>query len=473
MQLSARTLVTGLVIAVPVAIVAAWAADRIRARDLELSLARVVRSQVNAQVRERCESDPRWFLTGPLDGRPRPGTPVDPDPDALPPRPKVAPQPFELFAYDETFGGSSPAAPRFPTDLRHRLLAAMPEAFAPYETAGGTGVQMAVPTGWIGGPCMYFLGRMEPPPDQASLSRRVLVAAYVIALAAALAAAAPMVLRVRRLSRQAREAKDDGYATLALDARKDELNVVTFVYNDAVNELRARKARIEDLEAALRRLVQSTDEDIARPLRALENALGRSDASAGGSDDRSALHQAHDAAMRVENLTAAATLRMAGGPGPGALIDLNALVERVVTRFEPIARSARVSISKAMPAERLTMEGHEALVELALSNLVDNAVRYNTPGGTVTVALRRDASSGRFHLRITDTGRGVSAEDFKTLTAVRRFRGDEHRNRRPGAPGLGLAVAREVGDRSGLHLELTQPAGGGFEAEFSGPLRRA
>ena len=217
MMLRTRALVTGALIAAPVAALAVMTMDRSRARDLELALGRVVRSQVNAQVRERCESDPRWFLTGPLDGRPRPGDPVDPNPDALPPRPKVNPQPFELFAYDEQFAGSSSAAPRFPLDMRQRLQARAPEVVAPYETEAGTGVQIAVPTGWIGGPCMYFLGRMEPQPDQSSARIWLFVTSFVVAFGVALAAAAPMVLRVRKLSGLAQEAKNDGFSTLALD----------------------------------------------------------------------------------------------------------------------------------------------------------------------------------------------------------------------------------------------------------------
>ena len=78
--------------------------------------------------------------------------------------------------------------------------------------------------------------------------------------------------------------------------------------------------------------------------------------------------------------------------------------------------------------------------------------------------LVHDTEVSGFAVRVTDDGRGVSEEDFRGLTAVRRFRGDEAQNRRPGAPGLGIAVAREVADRFGLQLELRRPREGGFEA---------
>jgi signal transduction histidine kinase len=381
----------------------------------------------------------------------------------------VDPQPFELFAYDEQFLGSSSAAPRFPPDFRHRLQAGAPDVTAPYDLEQGTGVQFAMPTGWIGSPCMYFLGRMEPPPDQASARRWMFVGALAVAFAVGLAAAAPLMFRVRKLSRLAHEAKDGGYTTLALDSGKDELNAVTFVYNDAVNELRLRKARVDDLDAALRRIVQSTEEEIAGPLRAFEHTLAAGRTA--GDDGRRALDQARDLSARVENLIAAARLRMGAAAEEPATVDLGALVSRVVDRHRT-AWPAGPPVHASLPAGAVTIRADPSLVERAIGNVVDNAMRYS-PQGAVNVLLARDDEGRRFRLCVTDTGRGMSAEDFKTLTAIRRFRGDEHRSRRPGAPGLGLAVAREVADRFGLALELRRPAAGGFEAEFSGPVTGA
>jgi hypothetical protein len=172
MMLRTRAVVTSLLVALPATAVISWAIERTRAADMELALRRVVAAQVNDQVRERCESDPAWFFTGPQEGRPSGGVFVPAFPDQLSPRPRPEPQAFELFAYDEGFGGSSAASPRFPTDLLRQMRISSEPAAASYETENGTGVQVAMPTGWIGGLCMYFLGRMEPPPSQ--LQQRLL-----------------------------------------------------------------------------------------------------------------------------------------------------------------------------------------------------------------------------------------------------------------------------------------------------------
>ena len=143
MMLRARMLVMSLLVALPPALLVTYVIGLGRAADQQLALERVVLSQINAQVRERCESDPTWFLTGPLEGRPAGGVFVETSPDQLPPRPKVTAQPFELFAYDEAFVGSSSGSARFPPDFKRALRSDPVPVSAAYPTASGTGVQMA------------------------------------------------------------------------------------------------------------------------------------------------------------------------------------------------------------------------------------------------------------------------------------------------------------------------------------------
>lgn len=462
MMIRRRALITSLVIAAPAAALITFTLDRFRAADLRVTLDRVVRSQLNDSVRERCESDPNWFLTGPLIGRPGRGEVVDPD---MPPRPRIDPQPFELFAYDEDFAGTSTAAPRFPQELRLTLRRTSAPSSAPFASVTGAGAQLAMPTGWIGSRCMYFLGRMQPAPGQRSQRAWVALGSFALCFVVAMLALSPTIRRILRLSRDARESVREGYATIAPDNLKDELSSVTFALNDAFTELHQRKTRIQDQDEALRRFVTTTNEDVTEPMKALEQAMSAAAGRSGGATAEW-LARVHALAMKLENLATAARLRMTRESVPTADLDLGAAVERVVARDAALAAAAGVSVHTAVGKGSVLVNANQAMLERAISNLLDNAVRYNRPGGNVQVNLTANTGDG-FSLRIADNGRGVTEDELKSLTAIRRFRGDEGGpNRRPGAPGLGLALAREIFDRSGMSLELRRGVGGGFEVEL-------
>jgi signal transduction histidine kinase len=469
MMLRTRALVTSLIVAVPATILLSYGLERVRARDLERALERVVRSQVNEAVRERCERDPAWFLTGPLANRPPEGLFVPSGPDQLEPRPRLSSQPFELFGYDEAFVGSGPATPRFVQEFRAPLRSGQQSAMLPFQTEDGTGVQMAVDTGWIGSKCRYLLGRMAPPPNQTRQRWIGRAAIFAVVAAMAMLAAIPTLVRIRRMARDARESVDAGYTSIAPERLKDELSSLTFVHNDAMTELAQRHARIDDLDAALRRVAQST-ENIAPPLADLEARLGAIESGRDSSVEatRAALMQAHDLRMEVENLAAATRLRLVRTPADMDSVDLRALVRDAVERQKPFAHARGVRLDARLPEAPIEAAADPSLLSCALSNIVDNAIRYNRPGGEVMVAASGAEGDSRFRLWVSDNGPGVSEEQFRGLTAVRRFRGDEGRNRRPGAPGLGLAIVQEVADRFGFQLDFKRPGSGGFEVELSG-----
>ena len=80
-------------------------------------------------------------------------------------------------------------------------------------------------------------------------------------------------------------------------------------------------------------------------------------------------------------------------------------------------------------------------LSLALNNLVENAIKYNQPGGSVQITISR--SNGKAILRVADTGCGIP-DEYRTSIFEPFFRVDKSRSREMGGAGLGLALVREI-----------------------------
>jgi signal transduction histidine kinase len=129
-------------------------------------------------------------------------------------------------------------------------------------------------------------------------------------------------------------------------------------------------------------------------------------------------------------------------------IRLDLVVSEVLERARK--RAPRTPIEAKL--EPTIVAGLPARLERAVSNLVDNAIKYNPPGEPVEVALQ-----GR-ELTVRDHGPGISSEDLPHVFD-RFYRGAEARGR-PGS-GLGLAIVRQVVDQQGGSVAAEQAPGGG------------
>jgi signal transduction histidine kinase len=471
MTLRRRSIITALILTLPAAALVLLLIEWRRGRDAQLALERVAAMHLTETVRDACQADPQWFLAGPRSGRPPLNARNVPDADVVLPRPDPAPLPIDLYAYDQDLNPMSTAAPALPRDLRNRLRPPSPTrtATARYATPHGTGRLLVQATGWTPGPCAFLMFRMEPAPGRSWQRTAMFLIIAVAVFAVAHLAAWPTIHRLRRVAAQAGSAARDGYRSIAPDAAKDDIGAMTFVYNEAAAEIHRRGAETQDRVEALRRFVRSAELDLAPPLSSLETGVSALVSEPALPPEarrrlRDVLLDLHGAGRRLRNLVAAAELRMTNDPLPREPVDLVQVIEDLVARYRPLARASGVSLDVTMPPS-LVAPVHGPMLALAIENVLDNAIRYNREGGTIAVTLEPRAPSG-LRLRIVDTGRGVDDTEMKLLTAIRRFRGDESWNRRPGAPGLGLALSREIADRSGLTLELHRPAAGGFEVEI-------
>ena len=121
-------------------------------------------------------------------------------------------------------------------------------------------------------------------------------------------------------------------------------------------------------------------------------------------------------------------------------VDINALTELILRRLRPIARKKDVEVvfESIRP---VTAEVDEVKMTLILSNLVENAIKYNKEHGRVKVVL--DADHQYFTLEISDTGIGIPEEALGHIFE-RFYRVDKSHSREIGGTGLGLAIARSA-----------------------------
>ena len=120
-------------------------------------------------------------------------------------------------------------------------------------------------------------------------------------------------------------------------------------------------------------------------------------------------------------------------------IALAPLADEILADLAPLAQQNGISLRAK--CDDVCMVGSDALIYRLLFNLVENAIKYNRPGGSVTVSVRQEAAMAV--LRVSDTGTGISPE-YQDSIFQPFFRIDKSRSRKMGGVGLGLALVREI-----------------------------
>ncbi|MBQ4149811.1 MAG: two-component sensor histidine kinase [Clostridium sp.] len=121
-------------------------------------------------------------------------------------------------------------------------------------------------------------------------------------------------------------------------------------------------------------------------------------------------------------------------------VSVNALVEDVLRRLRPIARKRNIELSYESIRE-VRADLDEVKFTLAVTNLVENAIKYNREEGWVRVSL--DADHKFFYIEVSDNGIGIPTE-FQPHVFERFYRVDKARSRESGGTGLGLAITRNI-----------------------------
>jgi two-component system sensor histidine kinase TctE len=131
-----------------------------------------------------------------------------------------------------------------------------------------------------------------------------------------------------------------------------------------------------------------------------------------------------------------------------AALDLAAVARATVQDWVPASFERRIDLGFEQPDAPVDIAGNALLLRELLSNLIDNALRYTPPGGSVTVRVRNDPPHAI--LEVEDTGPGIApAERVHVFERFYRILG----NVAPGS-GLGLAIVREVAQQHGAEIDV-------------------
>ena len=218
--------------------------------------------------------------------------------------------------------------------------------------------------------------------------------------------------------------------------------------------LNAMLARMERLDEGLRQVSDNIAHDLKTPLTRLRNKA-ESALSGDGGQHATALEEVigeSDQLIRTFNALLMIS-RVEAGSAVAEMsdIDLGAVAGEVAELYEPLAEDEGLGITRAL-ASGCVVRGNRELIGQAISNLIDNAIKYGSGGEPAEINVTVNRRDGAFVLAVSDHGHGIPADKYEDVT--KRFvRLDESRSK-PGT-GLGLALAVAVMELHGGRIAFS------------------
>lgn len=254
------------------------------------------------------------------------------------------------------------------------------------------------------------------------------------------------------------------------DFRPLDLSAVPVEMRSLIEAFNGLLERLASAVEGLKRFTADASHQMRTPLSILRTHIDS--VRREGADSPTGLSSLNDidvATRRLQRLlTQLLALARAEGAkdGPNGIaamtaVDVVALIREVAADYVPLALSESIEVQFETPSDRLPVYTVPALLTELLGNLIDNAIRYNRPGGTVLITLSARATEAT--IGIEDEGTGIPPGQREHV--FRRFHRLKKDQQKPGS-GLGLAIVRAVAETIGARVALCdRKAGSGLRVE--------
>lgn len=237
---------------------------------------------------------------------------------------------------------------------------------------------------------------------------------------------------------------------------------------DTLNEM---LARIEQSFEIQRRFTADASHELRSPLSRLRTELEVTlrrprDETEYVDTLRSCLEDVERLTLMVEELLVLARIDAGQGRSPEEIVPLKLIIDEVVERMLPIAREHQILIA-VEPLPPVIAKIARSSMDLVLTNLLDNAVKFSPQGGRVTVSLATEGSDAI--ISVSDTGPGINLDEVPLLFE-RFYRGAVARISETPGVGLGLALSQAIVRSHGGLIDATNLSDGGALFSIRLPL---
>jgi len=283
----------------------------------------------------------------------------------------------------------------------------------------------------------------------------------------------PLNRLARRMHDYSRRAGSENSGAAANAAMGDEVQAIEAAFDEMTVRIEGQAAREQQLADAHRETMVSVAHDLRTPLTALHGHLEAlsgplsQPAEARNRILATALAQSDKVRRLSQQLFELAALQSSDQVLHRERFCLDELVADAVQKFEFADEHALVKLAGPPPG-RLELVGDLHLIERALTNLIDNALRHTQSAAPVYVSLR---SEGRLaEILVEDSGPGLPAELLMRLESGQSLRDPPIKRSSGGIGGLGLAIAQRVAKLHGGSLRPQPAPGGGTRLCMALPL---
>jgi two-component system OmpR family sensor kinase len=271
-------------------------------------------------------------------------------------------------------------------------------------------------------------------------------------------------------------AADGRSADSGVEAKQDEIDQLRSSFDAMAVRIKEQIAQLEEQDRLRREMVANVSHDLRTPLTHLQGYLETlmlKEESLAPEERREYLEIAVQHGERlgrlVSDLFELAKLEALHEPLERERLPAGELVQDVAQKYRLQARDRGVLLNADFEGGRLWISADVGLIERALENVLDNALRYTPEGGRIDINLR--PHDDRLSIEVQDTGPGIAEGDLPQIfdRFYRAHRPEEEVGEGRGA-GLGLAIAKRAVELHGGHLNCESGVGEGTTFRFDLPV---